>query len=191
MTISNKLTIFRIILVPVFVSLMLSDFTASNIWAVLVFILASLTDYLDGYLARSRNEITDFGKFLDPIADKILVISALLCLLEFGIIPSWSVIIIIAREFIVSGLRMSAASKNVVIAADKFGKMKTVLQMLSIILMMISLTYSWANYYNIALVFYYFSVILTVFSGCSYILKNKNVFYDKENEKWFLKRLKK
>ncbi len=183
MTISNKLTIFRIILVPVFVYLMLCDFITSNLWAVLVFVVASLTDYLDGYLARSRNEITDFGKFLDPIADKILVISALLCLLELRIIPSWSVIIVIAREFIVSGLRMSAASKNVVIAADKFGKMKTVLQMISIILMILSLTYSWANYYNVALLFYYFSVILTVFSGCSYIIKNKNVFYDKENEK--------
>ncbi len=145
MTISNKLTIFRILLVPFFVWFMISSVPNANLYAVGFFILASVTDFLDGYLARKRNEITDFGKFLDPIADKILVISALVCLVERNLVPSWAVIIIIAREFIVSGLRMSAASKNIVIAADKLGKMKTVVQMIAIIHLIMGISIKFVN----------------------------------------------
>ncbi|MBQ2897797.1 MAG: CDP-diacylglycerol--glycerol-3-phosphate 3-phosphatidyltransferase [Clostridia bacterium] len=169
MTISNKLTILRIIMVPIFVVLMMMHL---YIEAAVVFVIASATDWLDGYLARKRNEITNFGKFADPIADKILVVSALACLMEIGIIPAWAIIIVIAREFIVSGLRMSAASQNVVIAADGFGKIKTVTQMVSITMLLLGLWGIWAT---IAYILFYISVVLTFLSGVSYIIKYKDV----------------
>lgn len=169
MTISNKLTILRIIMVPVFVVLMMMGL---YIEAAVVFVIASATDWLDGYLARKRNEITNFGKFADPIADKILVVSALACLMEIGVVPAWAVIIVIAREFIVSGLRMSAASQNVVIAADGFGKIKTVTQMVSITMLLLGLWGIWAT---IAYILFYISVVLTFLSGVSYIIKYKDI----------------
>ena len=169
MTISNKLTILRIILVPVFVALMMLEMFWS---ATAVFVIASLTDMLDGYLARKRNEITNFGKFADPIADKILVVSALLCLMETAVIPAWAVIIVIAREFIVSGLRMSAAAQNVVIAADGFGKIKTITQMVSIAMLLLGFG---GIFGIVALVLFYISVALTFLSGVSYIVKYKDV----------------
>lgn len=169
MTISNKLTILRIILVPVFVALMMLGMFW---WATAVFVIASLTDMLDGYLARKRNEITNFGKFADPIADKILVVSALLCLMEITVIPAWAVIIVIAREFIVSGLRMSAASQDVVIAADGFGKIKTITQMVSITMLLLGFG---GVFGIIAQVLFYVSVALTFLSGVSYIVKYKDV----------------
>lgn len=169
MTISNKLTILRIILVPVFVALMMMDM---GIAATIVFVVASLTDMLDGYLARKRNEITNFGKFADPIADKILVVSALLCLMEIAVIPAWAVIIVIAREFIVSGLRMSAASQDVVIAADGFGKIKTITQMVSITMLLLGFG---GVFGLIAQILFYVSVALTFMSGVSYIVKYKDV----------------
>ncbi len=169
MTISNKLTILRIILVPVFVALMMLNM---GLAATIVFVVASLTDMLDGYLARKRNEITNFGKFADPIADKILVVSALLCLMEIAVIPAWAVIIVIAREFIVSGLRMSAASQDVVIAADGFGKIKTITQMVSITMLLLGIG---GIFGIIAQVLFYVSVVLTFLSGVSYIVKYKDV----------------
>lgn len=169
MTISNKLTILRIILVPVFVALMMLKMFYI---ATAVFVIASLTDMLDGYLARKRNEITNFGKFADPIADKILVVSALLCLMEVMIVPAWAVIIVIAREFIVSGLRMSAASQDVVIAADGFGKIKTITQMVSITMLLLGFG---GIFGIVALVLFYVSVALTFLSGISYIVKYKDV----------------
>lgn len=169
MTISNKLTILRIILVPVFVALMMMNM---GIAATIVFVVASLTDMLDGYLARKRNEITNFGKFADPIADKILVVSALLCLMEIAVIPAWAVIIVIAREFIVSGLRMSAASQDVVIAADGFGKIKTITQMVSITMLLLGFG---GIFGLIAGILFYVSVVLTFMSGVSYIVKYKDV----------------
>ncbi len=173
MTISNKLTIFRIVLVPVFVVCLMADFVCNDIIAALIFIIASLTDMLDGYLARSRNEITDFGKFADPLADKILVISALVCFVDMNIIPGWTVILILAREFVVSGLRMAAASQSVVIAADKFGKIKTVVQMIAVVL----LTVEVFNVLYIPHILYYISVILTVLSGVSYVAKHKEILF--------------
>ncbi len=169
MNLPNKLTILRIILVPVFVALMMLEMFWS---ATAVFVIASLTDMLDGYLARKRNEITNFGKFADPIADKILVVSALLCLMETAVIPAWAVIIVIAREFIVSGLRMSAASQNVVIAADGFGKIKTITQMVSITMLLLGFG---GIFGIVALVLFYISVALTFLSGVSYIVKYKDV----------------
>ena len=143
---SNVITIVRILLVPVFVVAILSPWTewvgfGSADWqswvAAAIFILISSTDWLDGYLARKRNEVTDFGKFLDPLADKILVMAALLVLIELGSLPSWIVLVIVAREFIVSGVRMVAASKGEVIAASYLGKFKTVFQMVAIVLFVV------------------------------------------------------
>ena len=142
---SNVITITRILLVPVFVAALLApwpdwfgmsslDGDWKRIVAAAVFVLISCTDWLDGYLARSRNEITDFGKFMDPLADKILVCAALISLVELGSLPTWVVLIILAREFIVSGVRMMAATKGVVIAASMLGKFKTVFQMIAIVL---------------------------------------------------------
>ena len=144
-TVSNVITITRILLVPVFVAALLAPwpdwFGLSSLggdWkrivAAAIFVIISCTDWLDGYLARSRNEVTDFGKFMDPLADKILVCAALISLVELGSLPTWVVLIILAREFIVSGIRMMAASKGVVIAASMLGKFKTVFQMIAIVL---------------------------------------------------------
>lgn len=146
---ANVITMIRICLVPVFIVMMLSPWPewfgiadlvnneAKALLATGVFILISCTDWIDGYLARSRNEVTDFGKFMDPLADKILVAAALLVLVELQVIPSWPVIIILAREFIVSGVRMIAASKGVVIAASWYGKAKTVAQIIAIVLFLV------------------------------------------------------
>lgn len=145
MTPANVVTLIRICLVPVFVLAIVSpwpewmglpDITveAKRLIAAAIFILISCTDWIDGYLARSRNEVTDFGKFMDPLADKILVAAALIALVELGVLPGWPVLIILAREFIVSGIRMVAASKGEVIAASWYGKAKTVFQMIAIVL---------------------------------------------------------
>lgn len=124
MNLPNKLTVLRVCMVPVFVVFMLwNGFgTASKYVAAAIFILASMTDWLDGYLARKNNLVTDFGKFMDPIADKLLVCSAMICLVEKGALPAWIVIIIIGREFIISGFRLVASDKGVVIAASYWGK---------------------------------------------------------------------
>ena len=151
MNLANKLTIFRIILVPVIMAIPIIDNLvgipgtflgiSSAFWIMnIIFIIASITDKLDGYIARSRNEVTTFGKFLDPLADKILVLSALVILVEYGKIPSWIPIIVLAREFIVSGYRLIAVEKGgKVIAASKWGKIKTVTQVIAIILAFLDL----------------------------------------------------
>ena len=147
-TISNIITLVRICLVPVFVVALITPWptwfsiagvssTTKSLIAALIFILISCTDWLDGYLARSRGEVTNFGKFMDPLADKILVCAALLALVELRVLPSWPVLIILAREFIVSGIRMVAADKGVVIAASWYGKAKTVTQIITIVLFIV------------------------------------------------------
>lgn len=179
MTISNKLTIFRILLVPVFVVFLLIDSIALKFISCGIFVIASLTDMLDGYLARSRNEVTEFGKFADPIADKILVISAYLCLIELGTIGAWVPIITLFREFIISGIRMTAATKNVVIAADKLGKIKTVLQMISIVMLILGVCgfFEFSLWKTLAYITFYAGAIITVISGISYVIKNKNIIF--------------
>ena len=147
MTPANIITMVRICLVPVFVVAIISPwpewigFAELDVWkawiAAGIFVVISCTDWLDGYLARKRNEVTDFGKFMDPLADKILVTAALLVLIELGALPSWVVLLIVAREFIVSGVRMVAASKGEVIAASWYGKFKTVFQMIAIVLFVV------------------------------------------------------
>ena len=141
MNLPNKLTVLRVIMVPFFVFFMLTDVGgAANKWiALAIFVIASLTDMLDGKIARKYNLVTNFGKFMDPIADKLLVCSALICLVEKGALAAWIVIIIIGREFIISGFRLVASDKGVVIAASYWGKFKTVSQMLMVILLILDL----------------------------------------------------
>lgn len=172
MNLPNKLTMFRVILIPFFVLFMLVPITAIDKWIALgIFIIASLTDWLDGYLARKYHLVTNFGKFMDPLADKLLVCSALICLIELDRIPSWMVIIIIAREFVISGFRQVAADNGVVIAASYWGKFKTTFQMIAVCLMI-------ANIDALSLVttiVTWIAVILTVVSLVDYLVKNKDV----------------
>ena len=132
----NKLTLMRTLMVPIFVLCMYLDFNNSRIVATLIFAIASFTDFLDGYLARRDNLVTNFGKFADPLADKILVCSAMIMLVSTGEMPAWAVIIIIAREFTITGFRIIAASENITIAASPLGKFKTVTQLISNILLL-------------------------------------------------------
>ena len=172
MNLPNKLTLLRVFMIPIFVVFMLVDITPFDNWiALAVFILASLTDLLDGKIARKYNLVTNFGKFLDPLADKLLVCSAMICLVEMHIIPAWIVIIIIAREFIISGFRLIASDNGVVIAASYWGKFKTVFQMVMICLMI-------ANIPALRLltdIVMWVALILTIVSLIDYLWKNKEV----------------
>lgn len=174
MNLPNKLTILRMIMVPFFVLFMLVPIGgAANKWiALAIFVVASLTDTLDGYIARRDNLITDFGKFMDPLADKLLVCSALICFVELGDLPAWMVIVIIAREFIISGFRLVASDNGIVIAASKTGKLKTISQMVMVVLVIADL----GGFFSILeQIFIWLALILTVVSLIEYILKNKNV----------------
>ena len=172
MNLPNKLTLLRVFMIPIFVVFMLVDITPFDNWiALAVFILASLTDLLDGKIARKYNLLTNFGKFMDPLADKLLVCSAMICLVEMHIIPAWIVIIIIAREFIISGFRLIASDNGVVIAASYWGKFKTVFQMVMICLMI-------ANIPALRLltdIVMWVALILTIVSLIDYLWKNKEV----------------
>ena len=138
MNLANKLTLIRIFLVPVFLLFIATkDIPYGSFIATFIFILAALTDKLDGYIARSRNQITNFGKFMDPLADKLLVTAALISLVELHVVPAWAAVVIIAREFAVSGLRSIAAAQGRVIAASWWGKIKTVIQIIAIILLLL------------------------------------------------------
>ena len=175
MNLPNKLTMFRVKLLPFFVVFLLVDITTSDKWiALAIFIVASLTDLLDGKIARKYNLVTNFGKFMDPLADKLLVCSALICLVSLGKIAAWMVIVIIAREFIISGFRLIASDNGVVIAASYWGKFKTTFQMVMICLMI-------ADIPQISLVtdiVMWAAVILTVVSLVDYLVKNKDVMKD-------------
>ena len=193
MNLPNKLTMFRVILIPFFVLFMLADVTAYDKWiALAVFIIASLTDLLDGYIARKYNLVTNFGKFMDPLADKLLVCSALICLVALSRIPAWIVIVIIAREFIISGFRLIAAEKGKVIAASMWGKWKTTFQMVMLCVKMLVLD-SYLPVTSSASVIIsmpetvlriigdvtmYIALILTVVSLVDYLMKNKDVLKD-------------
>lgn len=171
MNLPNKLTLLRIILVPVFVALY---FLGLYIPALLVFVIASVTDTLDGRIARKYNLITNFGKIMDPLADKVLVYAAFCLFVQNGIMPGWMLIVILFREFAVAGIRTVAASEGIVIAAGKSGKAKTVLQMIAVPLLIIA---SLSPVISIAgQVFLWASLVMTVYSGAEYIIKNKSVF---------------
>jgi len=180
MNLPNKLTILRVILVPFFVFFMLAPYFEGygNYIAVAIFIIASFTDFLDGYLARKHNLVTNFGKFMDPLADKLLVCSALICLIQTGHLESWIVIIIIAREFIISGFRLVASDNGVVIAASYWGKFKTVSQMLMVIVLILDIPF--VAFDIIGLVLKYLALALTVISLIDYVVKNKDVLKDQK-----------
>ncbi|MGM0471943.1 MAG: CDP-diacylglycerol--glycerol-3-phosphate 3-phosphatidyltransferase [Bacillota bacterium] len=177
MNLPNKLTLLRIILVPVFMFLLLFKSTGeyaiyTRYLAVITFIAAAITDGLDGYLARRRNLITKLGKFIDPLADKLLISAALIALVDMGEISAWAATIIIGREFAITGLRVVAAAEGIVIAASKLGKYKTTLQIIAIIAIIIDLPYS--------LILLWLAVLLTVISGADYLLKARKVINSDE-----------
>lgn len=174
MNLPNKLTVLRIIMVPFFVFFMLTNVGgAANKWVALVlFCVASLTDLLDGKIARKYNLVTNFGKFMDPLADKLLVCSAMICLVEMEKLAAWVVIVIISREFIISGFRLVASDNGIVIAASYWGKFKTVFQMVMIIVLIIDLG---GVFDMIGTVLVWIALALTIISLLDYVLKNKQV----------------
>ena len=173
MNLPNKLTVLRMLMVPFFVFFMLTDTGgAANKWIALVlFCVASLTDMLDGKIARARNLVTNFGKFMDPLADKLLVCSAMICMIPSGKLSAWFVIVIIAREFIISGFRLVASDNGIVIAASYWGKFKTTFQMVMVILMIADI----AALGLVTDIVMWISVLLTVVSLADYLIKNKEV----------------
>ena len=180
MNLPNKLTIMRVILIPFFVFFLLSPYFPAygNYIAVAIFIVASLTDMLDGKIARKYNLVTNFGKFMDPLADKLLVCSAMICLIELDRLAAWIVIVIIAREFIISGFRLVASDNGVVIAARYWGKFKTTFQMLMVIVLILDIQMPFFQILGTVLT--YVALILTVVSLIDYIVKNKDVLKDQK-----------
>ena len=180
MNLPNKLTIMRVILIPFFVFFLLSPYFPAygNYIAVSIFIVASLTDMLDGKIARKYNLVTNFGKFMDPLADKLLVCSAMICLIELDRLAAWIVIVIIAREFIISGFRLVASDNGVVIAASYWGKFKTTFQMLMVIVLILDIQMPF--FQSLGTVLTYVALILTVVSLIDYVVKNKDVLKDQK-----------
>ena len=174
MNLPNKLTVLRVIMIPFFVFFLLLEGGANSTWryvAAAIFIVASLTDLLDGKIARKYNLVTNFGKFMDPLADKLLVCSALICLIQLGQLPAWMVIIIISREFIISGFRLVASDNGWVMAASYWGKFKTTFQMIAVILLIINIP----ALSLVTQICVWIALILTVVSLIDYIAKNHKV----------------
>lgn len=180
MNLPNKLTILRVCMIPFFVLFLLNDnIPYNNIIAVVIFAVACITDALDGHIARKYNLISNFGKFMDPLADKLLVCSGFICFVEMGLMPSWIVILIISREFIISGFRLIAVDNGVVIAASVWGKFKTIVQMIMSILLILNFDYPVFNV--LEQVFIYAALILTIISLVDYLIKNKGVLSERSN----------
>lgn len=187
MNLPNKLTTFRVVLIPFFVVFLMTDLAgAVSKWVALgLFIVASLTDFLDGYIARKNNLVTNFGKFMDPLADKLLVSAAMICFVELRRIPAWIVLIIIAREFFISGFRLVAAEQGVVIAAGWWGKFKTAFQMFMVIFMIVEAALKDRAVTLVPLtvaadVLMYISLALTLISMADYVAKNKAVLKEQK-----------
>ena len=182
MNLPNQLTILRMILVPFFILFLMfareTEVTFYRILPLIIFIVASITDTLDGIIARKRNLITDFGKFMDPLADKLLVTAALICFVELGMLKSWFVMIIIAREFIISGFRMIAASKGINIAANYWGKIKTVFQMILVIVLLCEFGYILSFLYFLIVPLEIITIALTIISAFTYVAGNIKVLED-------------
>ncbi|GGH81985.1 CDP-diacylglycerol--glycerol-3-phosphate 3-phosphatidyltransferase [Pullulanibacillus pueri] len=187
MNIANKITVSRVILIPIFLIFFLIPWSFGNItiWhavipvqdfiAAIIFIVASCTDWLDGYYARKLNLVTNFGKFLDPLADKLLVMSAFVPLVGFDVIPSWMVIVILAREFAVTGLRLVAVEGGEVIAASQMAKWKTATQMIALILLLFHNIPFGEEGFPLADIFLWIAVVLTILSGGEYFYKNRDI----------------
>ena len=169
MNTANKLTMVRIILIPLFLAVLYIGFRGSNIAAMAVFIAAGLTDIADGHVARSRGQVTDFGQFMDPLADKILVFSAMLWFIELGVLPAWAVLIVIVREFSVTALRLVASRKGRIIASGLSGKIKTVVTMVCMIILFLPLR-QWMIDVCIAVI-----TVTTLASGAEYFIRNRDM----------------
>lgn len=177
----NILTMMRIAAIPVLAVLLLSPSQSSGFWAAAVFSLASITDWLDGYLARRMGIVTVFGKFLDPIADKLIVMAALIMILPFDRVPAWMVLLILGREIIITGLRGIASSEGIVIQASDLGKFKTIFQIVAIIGLLLHYDYNWffgidnpwlhVNMHNVGIFFLWIATLLTVWSGADYLVR--------------------
>ena len=176
MNLPNKLTIARMCMVPLFMIALMFNTDSSRILATVIFALASLTDMLDGQIARKYNMVTNFGKLMDPLADKVLTAAAMICLVELGDLAAWIAVLIIFREYLITGLRSVAASENIVVAANIWGKVKTVCQMFALMFLMLKPQIVALCGINIGLWLMYVAVILTVYSGLDYVLKlNKQI----------------
>ena len=174
MNLPNKITIFRMCMIPFFLVFFLIDSIPYSNWiALAVFIVACLSDALDGYIARKYQQVSDFGKFLDPLADKLLTIAAMAMFCEWGSFPAWALMIVLTREFAVSGLRMVAGPKGKVIAAGKSGKFKTASSMIGLCVLMAFPTVVWLNWIVVGMI-----VITTVYSGVEYFIQNWKVLWD-------------
>ena len=169
MNTANKLTLARVVMIPAFMLVLYLGIPGANYWALLIFALASITDWLDGYIARKYNQVTDFGKFMDPLADKCLVTAAMLWFVEVGQMPAWALLTVIVREFAISGLRMNAATSGRVIAAGWSGKVKTAATMVCIMLMLLPIP-AMVNTLCVAVI-----VLTTIYSGVEYVMKNIDV----------------
>jgi len=177
----NILTMMRIAAIPLLASLLMSPSKPAGFWAAAVFSLASITDWLDGYLARRMGVVTVFGKFLDPIADKLIVMAALIMILPFGRVPAWMVLLILGREIIITGLRGIASSEGIVIQASDLGKFKTIFQIVAIIGLLLHYDYNWffgidlpslhVNMHNVGMFFLWIATLLTVWSGIDYLVR--------------------
>lgn len=178
MNLANKITIVRLILVPIFVMIMLSNLIYKDIISAIFFALASFTDKIDGYVARKYNQITNLGKFMDPLVDKVMVSSALIALVQLGRIQSWIVIVILSREFIVTGIRTIAANKGIVIAASNFGKYKTTLQIIAILSLMLNNMPFSIIYFPFSNIAIYMALFMTVYSGLDYIIKAQKIILE-------------
>ena len=176
MNLPNKLTMLRIFLIPIFIILLMFD-----LWyvAAIVFIVASVTDALDGMIARRMNLITNFGKLMDPLADKLLVTAALVCFVQLDVMDAWMVIVILAREFLITGLRTVAAGQGIILAAGISGKLKTVFQMLAIIIILLQdWPFTLITDAPVGLILMWIAVIMTIYSGAEYVIKNRRVFQE-------------
>lgn len=179
MNLPNKITIARVFMIPIFLIIYLTNVLPySNVIAAVIFVIAALSDALDGYLARKYKLVTNFGKFADPLADKLLVGAALICFVQFQLVPAYIIIIIISREFIISGFRLVAADNGVVIAASNIAKFKTTAQMIMSVLLILNLDNGFFNI--LEQIFIYLSLVLTIVSLIDYLYKNKSVLKDKK-----------
>ena len=179
MTTASKITLVRVAFIPLFMVFMYLSGGVANSWqlwvSLAIFIIASLTDYIDGYIARKYNQVSDFGKFLDPLADKLLVIAAMTMFCEWGVFPAWALMIVLTREFAVTGLRLVAVGKGVVIAAGKSGKFKTASTMIGLCVMMAFPQFAVSNWVIIGVI-----VVTTLYSGVEYFIQNWNCLWDAE-----------
>ena len=176
MTLATKITLIRVAFIPAYLALMYLSDGQSNIWmwlALAVFIIASITDFIDGHIARTRKQISDFGKFLDPLADKLLTLAAMTVFCQWGVFPAWALMIVLTREFAVSGLRMVAGPKGKVIAAGKSGKFKTASSMIGLCVLMAFPTNLYVTWIVVALI-----VLTTVYSGVEYFIQNWKLLWD-------------